>query len=262
MKKQEKSDSLEKWKEVQKKVLNEEPFSYKLPKRKVKLQLLKFFSSKFYKRMTLFIIIFNFALLSIKYDNASYDLLSVIQIGSILLTFIYGIEMISKIYCYGFSSIYILNNKFRLEIAVFIIYFLDFWLFLTLYDSKLSSNKIWRIINSLKFLSILRVLNIIKSLKYLFRTFLFSLPSLLNLLLLMLLSFFTYANVGVYFFCGVRNGKILNNDLNFGNIFNGLLVLFKCLTCDNWSDIMFDIMDALNTKDNNSSFCKHLFIIF
>lgn len=243
-------ETTEKWFEIQKKVLNVEPFSHQLPKTLIKLKLLKFFSSKFYKRAILFIIIFNFLLLSIKYDGAPERLLMIINAGSILLTFIYGIEVVSKIYCYGFSTFYIFNNKFRLELSIFAIYFLDFFMFVIINDKNISDTRNQRVLDSLKFLAIVRFLNIIKSLKYLFRTLLFSLPLLLNLMFLILISFLVYGNIGVYLFHDIKEGSILNEQLNFNHIFNAFMVLFKCLTCDNWGDIMFDTIDGMkNTRD-------------
>jgi len=243
--KQERFEILGKWEEIQKKILNAEPFSYKLPKTPMKLKLLSFFSSKVYKRIILIVIIFNFILLSLKFDTASKELLNYIQIGSSVLTFVYGIEVFCKIYCYGFSSGYILNNKSRLELGIFSIYVIDFVVHgLFTEDTQQFDSKWSRILNAFKFLSLVRFLNIIKSLKYLIRTILFSLPLLLNLLFLMLISFFIYGNLGVYLFNEISSGNILNEQLNFSNIFNAFLVLFKCLSCDNWGDIMFDCIDG------------------
>ena len=251
--KKEASEILDKWFEIQRKILKAEPFSYKLPKTPIKLKLLRFFSSKFYKRTILAIIILNFILLSINYDTASMDLLDIIQIGSFILTVVYGMEVICKIYCYGFSTGYIQDNKSRLELVIFSIYLIDFLIYPMIFHSQDMNLKSHRIINSLKFLSLVRVLNIIKSLKYLIRTFLFSLPLLVNLLFLMMISFFIYGNLGCYLFYDIKNGSILNENLNFSNIFNAFMVLFKCLTCDNWGDIMFDANDGVKIKENISS---------
>ena len=143
---------------------------------------------------------------------------------------------------------------------------IDFLGFLTIYKSEGEKSKPQRILNSLKFLSMVRVLNIIKSLKYLIRTFLFSLPLLLNLLFLMLISFFIYGNIGCYLFHDIKTGQILNSHLNFENIFNSFMVLFKCLTCDNWGDIMFDCIDGIklikNEKESDSKGFSLIFILY
>ena len=262
--KQENSEIIEKWFEIQKKILNAEPFSYKLPKTHLKLKFLSFFSSKFYKRMILIVIVFNFLLLSLKFDTASPKLLQVIQTGSLFLTLLYGLEVFCKIYCYGFSTGYILNNKSRLELVIFSIYVLDFTIYMMASEEpSLFDSKPQRILNALKFLSLVRFLNIIKSLKYLIRTFWFSLPLLLNLLFLMLISFFIYGNLGVYFYHRIDSGSILNSRLNFSNIFNGFMVLFKCLTCDNWGDIMFDCIDGeKKILPEGKHFFYYFFFIF
>ena len=46
--------------------------------------------------------------------------------------------------------------------------------------------------------------------------------------------------------------------MNFSDVFKGMLVLFKCLTCDGWGDVMFDVLES---EQNYNSFVVYLYFL-
>ena len=96
-----------------------------------------------------------------------------------------------------------------------------------------------------------------KKLKKLIRAFSFGLPLLLNILQLILLFFFVYSCFGCFLFSD-HSSSLLDETMNFSDVFKGMLVLFKCLTCDGWGDVMFDVLES---EQNYNSFVVYLYFL-
>ena len=64
---------------------------------------------------------------------------------------------------------------------------------------------------------------------------------ILNMVLLMFIVIFIYSVIGVYMFKGVHEGETINEFNNFKNLFYALMALFKCVTREQWFDLMFDL---------------------
>ncbi len=79
-----------------------------------------------------------------------------------------------------------------------------------------------------------------QSVKNLVRTLYFSVPLLLDISLILLLVFFIFAVIGCLLFEEVKTGDIVDDYINFKNLFYGMMTLFKCSTKEDWSQIMWD----------------------
>ena len=83
-----------------------------------------------------------------------------------------------------------------------------------------------------RLLRVLRLLSAVPKLQLLVNALLKSLPSMLYVTLLLLLLFYVYAVAGVMFFAK-------NDPVHFGNIFDALLSLFRIVTLEDWTDVMY-----------------------
>lgn len=83
-----------------------------------------------------------------------------------------------------------------------------------------------------RLLRVLRLLSAVPKLQLLVNALLKSLPSMLYVTILLLLLFYIYAVAGVMFF-----GK--NDPVHFGNLFDALLSLFRVVTLEDWTDVMY-----------------------
>lgn len=94
----------------------------------------------------------------------------------------------------------------------------------------------------LRVLRIGRIFRLIKNSKnilILIKTLAFSLPSLINVGSLLLLSFFVFAVLGMNFFGEVRqDGVWITSYNNFEHFGSTMLLLFRCITGENWNGIM------------------------
>ncbi|MEM9079696.1 MAG: ion transporter [Verrucomicrobiota bacterium] len=103
-----------------------------------------------------------------------------------------------------------------------------------------------------RLLRVLRLLSAIPKLQLLVTALLKSLPSMLYVTLLLFLLFYVYAVAGVMFFAK-------NDPVHFGNIFDALLSLFRVVTLEDWTDVMYlqiygsDVYEGYNLSQQNLS---------
>ena len=102
-----------------------------------------------------------------------------------------------------------------------------------------------RVLRVFRILRILRLLKGAKDLRDLIVTMALSMPSLLNVGSLLALVVFIYAAVGVNTFTFIAHGPIgsgISDERNFDSFGSSCLILFQCLTGDDWSGVMSDAM--------------------
>ena len=101
-----------------------------------------------------------------------------------------------------------------------------------------------------RLLRVLRLLSAVPKLQLLVNALLKSLPSMLYVTVLLLLLFYVYAVAGVMFFAK-------NDPVHFGNIFDALLSLFRIVTLEDWTDVMYlqiygsDVYEGYNISAAN-----------
>ena len=101
-----------------------------------------------------------------------------------------------------------------------------------------------------RLLRVLRLLSAVPKLQLLVNALLKSLPSMLYVTVLLLLLFYVYAVAGVMFFAK-------NDPVHFGNIFDALLSLFRVVTLEDWTDVMYlqiygsNIYEGYNISEAN-----------
>lgn len=101
-----------------------------------------------------------------------------------------------------------------------------------------------------RLLRVLRLLSAVPKLQLLVNALLKSLPSMLYVTILLLLLFYVYAVAGVMFFAK-------NDPVHFGNIFDAILSLFRVVTLEDWTDVMYlqiygsDVYEGYNMSAEN-----------
>jgi voltage-gated sodium channel len=84
---------------------------------------------------------------------------------------------------------------------------------------------------------ILRVISVIPELRFLITTLAKSIPNLSYLLLLMFIFFYIYGAIGATIFADV-------NDYLWGDIARAMLTLFRVMTFEDWTDVMYEVMEV------------------
>lgn len=84
---------------------------------------------------------------------------------------------------------------------------------------------------------VLRMVSIIPELRMLLNSLLKALPRLGYVMLLMFIIFYIYAAIGTTFFAEI-------NPSLWGDIAHGLLTLFRVMTFEDWTDVMYETMEV------------------
>ncbi|MDB4617484.1 ion transporter [Verrucomicrobiales bacterium] len=101
-----------------------------------------------------------------------------------------------------------------------------------------------------RLLRVLRLLSAVPKLQLLVSALLKSLPSMLYVSVLLLLLFYVYAVAGVMFFAD-------NDPVHFGHLGDALLSLFRIVTLEDWTDVMYlqiygsDVYEGYNISEAN-----------
>ena len=96
----------------------------------------------------------------------------------------------------------------------------------------LSLVPVFKVVRVFRVLRIFRLFSTIPKLQLWVGALLRSLPSITYVFLLMIIIFFTYGTVGVYLFAD-------NDPFHFDTLPNALLTLFRVITLEDWTDIMY-----------------------
>ncbi len=84
---------------------------------------------------------------------------------------------------------------------------------------------------------VLRMVSIIPELRILLNSLMAALPQLGYVMLMMFIIFYIYAAVGTTFFAPI-------NDTLWGDISISMLTLFRIMTFEDWTDVMYETMDV------------------
>ena len=82
---------------------------------------------------------------------------------------------------------------------------------------------------------VLRMVSVVPELRVLINSLLKAMPQLFYVVLLMFIIFYIYAAVGSYVFSGI-------NPVLWGDIAISMLTLFRVMTFEDWTDVMYETM--------------------
>lgn len=88
------------------------------------------------------------------------------------------------------------------------------------------------VLRMFRLLRVIRLITVVPKLQLLVTALLRSLPSMFYVCLLLFLLFYVYAVIGVMLFSG-------NDPVHFGNLWTSFLSLFRIVTLEDWTDIMY-----------------------
>jgi len=190
-------------------------------------KLILFRNSNYFNILTTSLIIVYSLLLGVRTyigDNSSVFKLFSILDYAITIYFVFEIGL----------KIYTENNKKD--------YFSDYWnifdfivvsislIPLTLFDSVM-------IARLLRIFRALRLITINNKIKRIITALEGAIPSIVNIAILMFIIFYIYAIFGVQFFSNLESGL-------WDNISVSLLTLFRVLTFEDWTDVMYEAMEV------------------
>ena len=203
--------------------------------------------SEYFENTMVGIILFNFLLLCLPFENCPHDYSIFLRVNNKILTILFTIEFILKLSAYGFRSFFHVSwNVF--DFILVIISYVD-WKVSDVEGIDSSFLKTFQLVRVLKVLRVSRVLRLIKALRgleKLIQTLQWSISALSNVLLLTIIIYGTIALMGCYLYGGDKYiGKVsetyyINEYFNFINFYSSYLLIFRCSTGENWHNIMVE----------------------
>ena len=243
------TESQQKWIDLQRIIVEMKPkLGYMIPPnnriRKIMFSLVNY---KFFDGFIFIIIITNSIVMMIPYEGASKEFINSLNLLTQIFAIIFSFECFFKFVGFGYKQYFSINWNI-LDFFVVIFSSLDFIFYFFLSNINLLSQGD-KIIRSIRVFRVLRILKLVKKfngLQKLVQTLFFSIPKILNILALVLLLFFIYTILGCLLFKNVKPIDILDDYVNFKNFLFGIMTLFKISTSDQWSLIMWDVMQELS----------------
>lgn len=138
---------------------------------------------------------------------------------------------------------FIIEALLKISVVVprFKLYFYNGW---NLFDFSVillalvpSTGELAMIARLARLLRVLRLISTLPELRLIVATLMRSIPSMANIMLLMSIIFYIYAVAGFHLFH-------LHDPLHWGTLGISLLTLFRIVTLEDWTDIMYTAMDA------------------
>ena len=210
------------WLKIQKILAREKFLNFPPPSQFVRKNIFNILKSKFYYKFIHFIFLLNLIIVFNDINNSS-DNSSYIYIAIIIF---YNFEFISKMYLYGFNvyiSLYwkelFIASSCLIEIVI-----------KNALKNKKEMSVLLKFLAILKLLPILRPLVKVRSFVKCLRILIYILPFIINMLGIFFINLFIFSVLGCFLFRRVENGIIINDLVNFSNLF---LQFFNIIKNDN-----------------------------
>jgi voltage-gated sodium channel len=187
-------------------------------------KFIKIRSNKFFELTVVFIIIFSALVVGIKTYPVSETVASIIQVLDWFITLFFVLEISIRFLAEDNKKDFFKNawNVFDTLIVTISL--------IPIEDSELAI--IGRLIRIFR---VLRMVSIIPELRMLLNSLIKALPQLGYILLMMFIIFYIYAAIGSTFFEEI-------NPTLWGDISISLLTLFRVMTFEDWTDVMYESM--------------------
>lgn len=215
--------------------------------------LTKAFSSLWFEVALLVKLVLNFMLIVLVASREQTQDLTPIKIVHICLLASYNLEVLAKLYGFGFSK-YWSNKLNRLDLVSSA--FAD--LLLILYLSKSTSIYFMAPV-LLRIFTLGRLISKLmsyestytKNLKAIMEGLRFSFANLLPIFTIIFIFISAFAIIGMFFFHGIKLDKELNETFNFNYFPNSYLTLLKLITGFNWNELLSNLTESKEGCDSH-----------
>nr|XP_022322875.1 voltage-dependent calcium channel type A subunit alpha-1-like [Crassostrea virginica] len=211
---------------------------------KLRRNLWKIILSDHFENVVLFIVILNTVCLGMEYQDQPVLYTEVLRYLNFAFVAAFVLEAALKFYV--LRKNYLSDNWNRIDIVLVVG---------SVIDAVLDLLKIPGInIRVFRAARILKVLKKLSSLRFLLWSFYLSMKSLPYVFFLNFLSFYVFAVLGMQIFGNIQieEDSDINKYNNFRNIFTSFLVLFRCVTGENWQNVMLACMGGRACAGENS----------
>jgi len=222
------TDEQKRWVLLRRVMLNMGPDPLVRPKGAFRLMVYRVVRSQAFDTLIVVLVLVNTLFMAMAYWNMTDALTAVLSNVNYFFVGAFAAEMVVKLIAFGFRQY--LMDTWNVFDAIIVMGSL-----VTMFYDAGAIAQVGRVFRIAR---LLKIVKRAKGLKTLFNTMLTSLPSMANISSLMFLLYFIYAIIGITLFGKTRLQDYYTNDANFRDFPNGLLVLFRMSTGENWHEIM------------------------
>jgi len=199
-----------------------------------RMVLVKFVDTKTFDAFIFACICGNTVVMSMEGPTVTGTTEEILEAVGICFLSIFNIEIFLKLFCY-------LNVFFQEPWNVFdcIIVWGSNASFLAQRLSSTESPMV-AVLDAFRILRVMRLVRVCTFLRNYCKTMLQLIPALMNVSLLLLLLLFIYACLGIGLFGTISPGELIDDDINFNNFGNALLLVLRVSTGEDWQKLMYD----------------------
>jgi hypothetical protein len=236
------TDSQRNWIEIQHIMLSKTLIKKQyLPKNKCRKFFFDVQSHKFFEYFIIVCIMMNTVIMAMRYARMTEEYEFVIEIINYVFAIIFNIEMVIKMialsYKYFTKSSW---NRFDFAIVVGT----DVGFIFNVANLGIDISTTATVIRGFR---IMRIFRLLKSYgRVVLDTLMNIVPQITNIMAMIFLLLFIYSVLGISLFADVKYGVYYNHDSNFRNFPQSVVLLFRCMTGEDWNLVMNDLA---NTSD-------------
>ena len=183
----------------------------------------------------------NTVVMAMRYARMTEEYESVIEIINYVFAVIFNIEMIIKMI--GLSYKYFTESAWnRFDFAI--VAGTDIGFIFNMANLGIDISTTATVIRGFR---IMRIFRLLKSYgRVVLDTLMNIVPQITNIMAMIFLLLFIYSVLGISLFADVKYGDNYNQDNNFRNFPQSIVLLFRCMTGEDWNLVMDDLANTSN----------------
>ena len=221
------------WMMMRVRIQQMKPISFSTePVNPVRKKLYRFVNSELFQGSITVVIVINIMFMVTESDGQAQWWTDAITTTNVVFIVIYVLEIFIKLLAYLHEFFLDAWNLFDVIVVL-----------ASIIETVIESGGGLQALRAVRMLKVFRALKLVRRarrLRTMIRVLLESLPPIISSMVFMMLLIFFFATVGVQFFGGVKWGTGIHRRNNFDNAINGLLLLIRATTGENWETVMHD----------------------
>ena len=170
---------------------------------------------------------------------------NILEYSNLAFAIIFNFEAIIKIIAFGKSYFNFSWNKFDLSIVIGT----DIGLFMNVVNVGINISTIATVVRAFRIMRVFRLVKSSQNMRIILDTISHILPQIMNIMSLVFLLLFIYSILGMNLFATVMYQDYYNDRANFRTFEDSMLLLYRCMTGENWNAIMDNL--ALSSSSYN-----------
>ena len=175
--------------------------------------------------------------MSMKYARMSNEYESTLENFNYAFAAIFNFEAIVKIVGQGRSYFHYAWNKFDLLIVIGT----DVGLLMNIINMGINISTVATVVRAFRIMRIFRLVKSSQNMRIILDTIVHIIPQVTNIMSLVFLLLFIYSALGLNLFSEVMYQNFYNDRANFRTFGDSILLLLRCLTGEDWNEIMKEL---------------------